>query len=1395
MPTYLIEYRLRIQNASTILNPNGTGDALVLTSVASGTNPYIAGPPTGDGQELDPVTGAVRTGAYVLEVVDVATGTDGTGTVRVLTNALEDAAYRQQLLSRRAYLETRTDGGAWQSLIAGYVLGIRLIDAVRYALTIGDTRRVDITQPVAVSGRIGNYTTRGCLMGGPVTTDFGPVKARGGWRYRVTGAPTADRIVTMTFEQGYAPNTRSPVVTDFAKLYREDVVTLINSLPKGFVPASVPVNFLDGSNVVQDLTLYIGTTATNAQATTVQLVAPGWFGPNLDSYGLRELTVYWPTTSPVALPSNGDKLFISMAQTTVSALAPLLIDAHPVDIALAVWSDAGIDYDSSGAWITTIRNLIGADVRVAVRLTNAPTIDEFLRNTIYGPFGLTTRTDSLGRQQLIASRIRVTTTPSLTIAAADLREQSPIVFDIDEKSAVQSVTVTMQALGEYLAAPDTTSSPIPPDGIAVTTLTQRMTSAGGTVFGARDIAYDVPGMVHNAASFVPTITQFLQTVGQETIDRFGYGAPSAEVAVLASAASAAAQVGDEVYLEAPHYPNRNYRIGESTVGARIMQVIRRTETPAGPLLRLLDSGINAQPVSPAATITIAASTALPLSVARFTITNAATINSGGVLGVEVEWGVGASAPTGNGQTFSVYAAGAVPTAAVDLPAVTGSGQTVHVRARTLQSGRRPSAWTAWASVTLTAIPTPGTPTATVTDTSAQLQWSNTSSAYPIAVHLFQGASAPSNWAPYRIATVPAGTTVAVVRSLSAGLTYEVGLAYDTPSGLGPFATASITASGSLGTATRPAGIALITQTDDLSLPQGIALGLFASDPTKDIIVERSPVSGTGFAEIARVSGGSATYADLKPRDAATFYYRLKHALGGFATSAATGEVSGQARGIPQPLVRPGAVVPTVGVAVTETSTQGTVTLSIVDPQGRLTQVRFREDTGSGFGAWTVVAAVPYTYTATIPVTGFLKIEYEVSAFDADDRDRVIAGGVESFDRNRVANIVSAAGTFDLAGALTIAVQADTDTASFRYAVATTPWASDAAAYTAAQAGTLVNARNATISLAGPYAVGSTVYLAIAAYDGASGAGNVSGPYRYSYVNGSRDTISLTARARITATTATDVTVRVAVACPVAPSPNTAGITYSATGITFGSPPPTNPQSVTPELADSVSEAAGSYIDYVVPRPAVGNPPGRIVFTVTAASRVSAVDAVDVIAQDIVGPSLSIVTTPSTSSYSLVVTFTGTIAYDLDGVAQSVSGWTSPQTVTVTRNDFSGAAKVAAFKVTKDGSTVGESVTVPAKDVTSASITIGTQSADDATNVYTFTWTPSGFPTGTTYDLLYRTVTTTGDVEEGYLTGQTSPVNVTSGHTIGANPTYQMTVTALNSNSVLMQRSRSGTFLT
>jgi hypothetical protein len=221
------------------------------------------------------------------------------------------------------------------------------------------------------------------------------------------------------------------------------------------------------------------------------------------------------------------------------------------------------------------------------------------------------------------------------------------------------------------------------------------------------------------------------------------------------------------------------------------------------------------------------------------------------------------------------------------------------------------------------------------------------------------------------------------------------------------------------------------------------------------------------------------------------------------------------------------------------------------------------------------------------------------------------------------------------------------------------------------------------------------------------------------------------------------------------------------------------------------------VDFTVPRPAAGAVPGRITFTITATGgdRVAATDAADIVAQDIISPSLKVVTTPSASSYSLVITFDGTIAYDLDGVSQSVSGWTSPRTEVITRNDYLGATKVAAFNVTKNSITVSESINVPPKDNSGASITIGVQTADDPTDTYEFSWTPSGFPSGTEYNLTYTTITTAGVIEQGSLANQTSPVSVVSGSNIGATPKYQMRIDAVKSGTLILTASRSGTFVT
>lgn len=1615
MPASTIQYRLRIRNASTVANPNGTADVVSVSSAPADAAPYIGSAPSGDGQEVDPLTGAVRTGSYTVEIVDANTGTDATGTIRYLTALLEDAGARQQLLSRRAYVEIQTNGGGWSTLIAGYVTSIRLVSPMRYAVQIGDTRRVDQTQTIFHGGSLPPYTTRGTLTGGPLTGNWGPVTARGGWSYRVTNAGGGN--VSLSFLSGYISGRNGSIVTDWTKVDRPEIADVLNSYerpnpfavsgggsPYATAYTGTTFDATTGSwDIDSGVVAWIGTTAT-APVQVKALVCSYPANPPADiSIGVSDIYLYWPSCPY----STGDTVYCSLSTFEVTERTPLYVDVHPVDLTLAIWTNARIRYNASASWISAIRSLIGDSVLMACRFTSAPIIADFLESAVFGPFGISARTNIFGEQELFSTRIRTSATPTLTLGVADMRSAEDVVFDLDERTAVSQITMTQQFMRPAIPNPaqrtavprDITSFPL--DGVLVSPITQtaQYKDSNLTVFTGRAVEYAVPGMIHTQTTWEPAVSEQLRAIAVGVFDRYGRGAVGADVQVLAGSSAAAAQIGDEIYFEAPQYPNKGYRIGESSVGARIMQVIRRTESPSGPVLRLLDSGLAAQPAT-VPTIAIAKATGAPTTTAQYTITNAATLNAGALSSVRVQWAASATEPTGAGADHAVYAPAQIPTTAQQLPGQSVAGQTIWVRARSEQAGLRPSAWTAWASVVLDALPSvTGLTASNIRTTAATIGWTNTSTAFPLIVYAYQGASAPADWSAYQVATLPAGSTSTTVRSLTGPtIAWQLGVAYDGPGAVGPVVAVAVTTNGTTDASTRPAGLAVIPGVDDVTLEQGIALAMWPSDQTLDLVIERSTTSGSGFAQIARVAGSTPTYADALPRNGTTYYYRIAHALGGFALSTYSQEVSAIARGVPRDMVRPDAVTPVVEVTTAEASGIATVTLTVTDPQGRVAEVRFRERTGGGaWSAWTVDTSVPYAYSATIPATGFVDIQYEVNGYTAAGVYGLLAGGTESFDQGTSSDMVSVVGTFSSAGVLTLAISADSDTASIRFATST----SSQPTLATVQAQTAQNTRNYTTTIAGPFSSGTTVFVSVLGYTAINGGGSESVLFQYRFIrdggltytaclatpgtssatqivvtvtgtaptgsptvqlvaitgsatlasgaaigtavaSGSswtfnrgaalgqpggaqfravlagaqsdddfieipeqgrdttylvsrarvlatsdttvtaryavadpypqgtntvtvayqnlgapsvtpasggtltpaatlteaagtfidyvitrppfgsgtarvtytataanrvsdsdavdvpaveRDTITLTARARITSTTNTTQVVRVAVADPV--PGGTATIAFTTTGLAtptqVGGAPLPGTITVTP--ATTLTEAAGTFYDFQIARPASAQPPGRINFTVTATNRAPAAPAATVVAQDIIGPSLQVVTTPSATTYSLLITYDGTITYSLDGVAQSTAGFVSPQTLVITRNDFLSSTQVVALAVTRDGSTVSETINVPPKDNAGATITIGTQSANSTTNVYTFTFSTSGMPTGTTFDLTYTTTTTAGVIEQGTLNNQTSPINVTSGFTIGSNPKYQMTITAIKSGTLVLVKSRSGTFLT
>lgn len=984
-------YQLRIRNAAD------TADEIVFTSVRGGTGPYIAEPPNGDGQEVDLLTGAVRTGAYQVRVVDAVTSTDATGVRRAVSYYLYESYSnpRPVLLSRRAYLEMSTTGAAPFTVrwIAGYITNIVQTDAITYTFTISDSRRIEQTKEIFTwsSTRVGSSTTdertefpqRGCVFGGPVIGGFGATSSgtntaidTGGFEFKYRGF--SNGIAAFQYVAGYyAPDfSRRTDITSGMANQLWDALSPFKKIvgPDKSVPNTAdwyslysPNSVASFPDVIADI--YDPITPANRWKGTIRGFLSGIVTGAPGGVGLpskpKEPTSFWLyVTFDSASISAGsptpamtvDKVYrVRGISSAVGPQSPIYFDLHPVDVVTKLFKIANIPYlgdaanpstaTGSDAWA---KEQLGSTLRLAARITEPKQMATFLESSIFGPFGFSTRTNNNGVREFFITRRLSPTAPTVTIGTADVRGDSPpSIYALDEGTALTGMSITQQFLSQWAQPQNTTEVP-PPDNLMSQSITKNLDFGDTTTYSTRVVTYDVPGMVHDAGTFVPDATQFATWVAYESESRFTRGAPIAEIPVLRTSSAANLQIGDEALVNVSYFPNRNYRIGESTAGARCMQVVRRDETPEGPTYKLVDSGVNAQP-SIAPTIWIAKSTSDPLRVAEFTLTNAGGVSGLNTLAnafVAVEYATGTNAPSSNGTPFTTYYTPYVPTTAVSLPAVI-PGSKVWVRAQTIQAGIRPSAWTGWISVTLNAFAAPlGLATENKSKTYTELTWSLGSPAvtdYAVDVYLYEGASAPSDWTPYRVSTLIAGTTRTSFNNLTASTTYVAAVAFrdvasNTRSALATLTFATLTSSYYPGSATTPFA-QFVTGTGYIpSLPSGVPIAIYGYSGER-YELQRAPNSagspGT-YATLQIIDGDTIVnnvYVDPLPIDGTIYWYRVRELgklLGdsGWFTIGSTTAVS-----IPAQLFKPRQIDPTITYTLQVNATTVDVTFNINGNQG------------------------------------------------------------------------------------------------------------------------------------------------------------------------------------------------------------------------------------------------------------------------------------------------------------------------------------------------------------------------------------------------------------------------------------------------------------------------------
>jgi hypothetical protein len=92
-------------------------------------------------------------------------------------------------------------------------------------------------------------------------------------------------------------------------------------------------------------------------------------------------------------------------------------------------------------------------------------------------------------------------------------------------------------------------------------------------------------------------------------------------------------------------------------------------------------------------------------------------------------------------------------------------------------------------------------------------------------------------------------------------------------------------------------------------------------------------------------------------------------------------------------------------------------------------------------------------------------------------------------------MMAVSAVFSATGAATLSFVGDSSVASFRFAVSTSAFPT----LGTVQAATVVNARNSSQALAGPYALGTSLFVSCVSYTGASGTGKESPIFQYQFI--------------------------------------------------------------------------------------------------------------------------------------------------------------------------------------------------------------------------------------------------------------------------------------------------------
>ncbi len=367
----------------------------------------------------------------------------------------------------------------------------------------------------------------------------------------------------------------------------------------------------------------------------------------------------------------------------------------------------------------------------------------------------------------------------VTIGANDVVQGSTkLTYELNPAQAINTITIGQKQYNVPYA--DDTTPPV--DQIVEQDISEVFYNTDPTAvqWGTLDLTSDA--MVQYSRAQGSTLALAGTILAQRIFNRWGHGAIAMETTFIRGGAGGTGsddgpQLGDVVLIALPQIPNMNYRLGDNpSIAARAFQIVRRTILVTGYACRLVDAGPGLQPLATVPTLSIAASTDLPRTVAVVTVTDASTLNGLGY-GLELQMALTLSGLPAASQFTDVliFSPGQIPTGPIRLNAVL-AGSSVFVQARSTQpASNLPSNFGTVESVTLSDVNDPSSLTAAPSGTDASLcvvGWTPGSGLVANDyTDIFLRASGQPFSAATKVATLANGSVQYVIQGLTASTAY------------------------------------------------------------------------------------------------------------------------------------------------------------------------------------------------------------------------------------------------------------------------------------------------------------------------------------------------------------------------------------------------------------------------------------------------------------------------------------------------------------------------------------------------------------------------------------------------------------------------------------------------